>query len=137
MSRPPQPAGTGRLQTGPADDRPPLAALSIRFDDGHRVDIHCLSRSGRALAVQTGLSRDGVEAQPPAEVIRLERAAFLTTSGRRGAAAGTIFTGGVGFDRAVDIVNALDLLSGGVLAAVGISDPDEARTILATLWRTK
>jgi hypothetical protein len=139
MNRPPHADGAGRplrhatARTGPG--RPPLTALTIRFDDGHRVDIHCHPRPDGMVTIQmTTRPADTCEHAKSAEIIRLTRAGFLTTTGRRGAAAGTIFMRGGDFDRAVDVVNALDLLGGAALAAVGITDPDEARTILAALW---
>jgi inactivated superfamily I helicase len=61
---------------------------------------------------------------------------FLTTSAERTVAGQAIHTATPGTDPAVCLATAdlLDQLSAGVLAAVGVGDPDEQRAVLSILW---
>jgi hypothetical protein len=132
VNRPPAPAR--RHPTGLTAARPPLAALSIRFPHGHRVEIHCQPRSDGVLTVHSSGPVDPGH-QDVADVLQLARAGFLTSTGRRGTTAGMIYSHrGHDLDAAVTIADALDLLAGAALTAAGITNPDDARAILATLW---
>jgi hypothetical protein len=139
MNRLPQPAGARqRRQARPPADRPPLAALTIRFPDGQRVEIHCQPQPNGAMTIHT-TGPDGTLGEPDvAEVLKLARVNFLTTTGRRGTTAGMIFThGGYDLDTAVTVADTLDLLAGATLAAAGITRPEDARAILTALWAAR
>jgi len=69
-------------------------------------------------------------------VPKLAAASFLTTSGRRGGVAGEIVArkDSVSVDMVLAVVDLLDLASGAILTAVGLTDPDMQRAVLAALW---
>ncbi len=60
---------------------------------------------------------------------------FTTTSGRRGTTAGAIATAAsISAETALSIADALDAACGGILAAVGIAEPETQAAILALLF---
>jgi hypothetical protein len=60
---------------------------------------------------------------------------FLTTSGRRGYAAAAILAHNPGpAQAALTAADVLDLTCRAILGGVGITDPEDARAVLATLW---
>jgi hypothetical protein len=68
----------------------------------------------------------------PAAVVRSQ---FLTTTGRRGYAAAAILAHSpVPAQSALTAADLLDLTCRAILGGVGITDPEDARVVLATLW---
>ena len=67
---------------------------------------------------------------------KLAAASFLTTSGRRGGVVGEIVArkDSVSVDMVLTAVDSLDLASAAILTAVGVTDPDMQRAVLAALW---
>jgi len=60
---------------------------------------------------------------------------FLTTTGRRGCAAGAILAHSpVPAQSALTAADVLDLACRAILGGVGITDPEDARAVLAALW---